>query len=203
MIPSSYAVVPSYGRECLGECLDALLPQAGRVFLVQTREFAPPVTGDNLTCLPWRGTDLNISEWWNLGLDAAAQDAAGQPHDVLIINDDAIAPPHLIASLSTAMRAGTAALAYPAVPGREWVTGWCFMLRGETGIRADPQFAWWYSDDDVCLQAKAAGGVARAYGCEVPNLYPGGHDQVMAAHTGADQALYNAKWDYETRSGTA
>ena len=102
------------------------------------------------------------------------------------------------------MRAGTAALAYPAIAGREWVTGWCFMLRGETGIRADPQFAWWYSDDDVCLQAKAAGGVARAYGCEVTHLHPGGHDQVMQAHTGADQELYNAKWDHATpERGTA
>ena len=72
MIPS-YAVVPSYGRECLKQCLEALLPQAGRVFLVQTQEFEPPATGPNLTCLPWRGTDLNISAWWNLGLDAAAQ----------------------------------------------------------------------------------------------------------------------------------
>ena len=201
MIPS-YAVVPSYGRECLGECLEALLPQVGRVFLVQTREFEPPVTAANLTCLPWAGGERNISAWWNLGLDAAGEDADG-PHDVLIINDDAIAPPHLIASLSMAMRAGTAALAYPAIPGREWITGWCFMLRGETGIRADPQFAWWYSDDDVCLQAKAAGGVARAYGCEVTHLHPGGHDQVMQAHTGADQELYDAKWDYATRSGTA
>ena len=201
MIPS-YAVVPSYGRECLGECLEALLPQVGRVFLVQTREFEPPVTAANLTCLPWAGGERNISAWWNLGLDAAGEDADG-PHDVLIINDDAIAPPHLIASLSMAMRAGTAALAYPAIPGREWITGWCFMLSGETGLRADPQFPWWYSDDDLCLQAKAAGGVARAHGCQVRHLYPGGHDQVMAAHTGADQELYNAKWDYATRSGTA
>lgn len=203
MIPT-YAVVPSYGRPCLKQCLDALLPQVDRVFLIQTQPFTPPVAAADLTCLPWSGAERNISAWWNLGLDAAAADAGGQPHDVLVINDDAIAPPHLTGALSAAMRAGTADLAYPAVPGREWITGWCFMLRGETGLRADPQFAWWYSDDDLCLQAKAAGGVARAYGCQVTHLYPGGHDQaVMAGRTVADQELYNAKWDYATRSGTA
>ena len=147
--------------------------------------------------------ELSIAEWWNLGLGAAAKAADGGAHDVMVVNDDVIAPPHLAASLSATMRAGPAAAAYPAVPGREWITGWCFMLRGEAGIRADPRFRWWYSDDDICLQAKAAGGVARAEGCEVTHLYPGGHDQVMAAHTSADQAVYNAKWDYATRSGTA
>ena len=46
MIPS-YAVVPSYGRACLKECLEALLPQVTRVFLVQTQEFPPPVAAAN------------------------------------------------------------------------------------------------------------------------------------------------------------
>ena len=94
MIPV-YAVVPSYGRESLEACLSTLLPQADLLFLVQTRPF--PVRAHPrlvvLGCDPAR--ELNISEWWNAGIDAAAAIAAGlrggicHPQwNVLVVNDD-------------------------------------------------------------------------------------------------------------------
>lgn len=197
MIPS-YAVVPSYGRECLLKCLDSLVDQVDLLFLVQTSEFAVRAH-PKLICLPWDSSrELNISEWWNLGIKAAAMTAGGRPEwDVLVVNDDVIAPPGLVAGLSSGLRVGTSALAYlpGQAPGRVTpITGWCFMIRGETGILADPQFRWWCGDDDIYLQARAKGGVRPVEGCGVAHLYPCGHDYLMRERIPLDIELFRKKW---------
>lgn len=205
----SYAVVPSYGRECVKQCLDSLVDQVDLLFLVQTRQFAirPHPKLIILPCDP--GRELNISEWWNMGIKAAAVAADGRramlgrdrerlhEWDVVVVNDDAIVLPGLVAGLSAGMRAGTADLAYPGLPsGRVTpITGWCFMLRGEAGIMADPQFRWWYGDNDIELQARAKGGAVAVPGCQVTHLSPGGHDDSMRAQIAADTELFHKKWD--------
>ena len=116
---------------------------------------------------------------------------------MLVANDDVIAPPHLAAALSAGMRETTADLAWPADHGGtrgSMVTGWCFMLRGESGIMADPQFHWWCGDDDIYLQAAHAGGVTQVEGCGVKHLHPGGHDRYMAARISVDTGLFRKKW---------
>jgi hypothetical protein len=193
-----YAVVPSYGRECLKECLNSLINQVDLLFLIQTRDFPVP-PHPRLACLPWDSSrELNISEWWNIGIKFAAVTANGRAEwDVLIVNDDVVAPPHLAAALSSGMREMKADLAWPpaaAGPRVGTVTGWCFMLRGESGIMADPQFHWWHGDDDIYLQALHAGGVTQVEGCQVRHLHPGGHDRQMAARTALDTEFFRKKW---------
>ncbi len=198
MIPA-YAVVPSDGRDCLLRCLDSLVDQVDSIFLVQTREFAIR-PHPKLICLPWDSSrELNIHEWWNMGIKAAAMTAGDRPEwNVLVVNDDIIAPPRLAFSLSCGMRAGPAALAYCSPPNGHNITpitGWCFMLRGEAGIMADTQFRWWYGDNDIELQARAKGGSAAVPGCQVAHLYPGGHDHLMPEQIRADTELFHKKWE--------
>lgn len=199
MIPV-YAVVPSYGRECLRECLNSLIGQVDLLFLIQTKQFPIP-PHPKLVCLPWDSSrELNIHEWWNMGIKAAAMTAGDRPEwNVLIVNDDVVAQPGLTASLSKALRAGTAVLSYlarqvPVPPEGLPITGWCFMLRGEAGIMADPQFRWWYGDTDIHLQAMGKGGVAIAEDCQVRHLHPGGHDRYMGPHIAADSGRFREKW---------
>jgi hypothetical protein len=91
------------------------------------------------------------------------------------------------------MRAGTSALAYCA-PANV-ITGWCFMLRGESGIMADPQFHWWWGDNDIELQAREKGGAVAVSGCQVRHLHPGGHDHHMSRRIAVDAELFRKKWD--------
>jgi len=205
VIPT-YAVVPSYGRECLRGCLNSLIGQVDLLFLIQTKAFPIP-PHPKLVCLPWdNGRELNISEWWNMGIKAAAVTAqAGScpEWNVLVANDDIIAPLDLAASLSKVLRAEQADLAYlrrpvagpaPLPPHEGPITGWCFMLRGESGIVADPQFCWWWGDIDIELQARHRNGVAIAEDCQVRHLHPGGHDRYMGPRISVDCERFREKW---------
>jgi hypothetical protein len=156
MIPV-YAVTPSDGRDCLRGCLDSLLPQVDLLFLVANAPF-PVDVHPKLVGLPWYGHERNIPAWWNTGLKAAAMTAraGGRTEwDVLVTNDDIVAPPGLVRELSEGLRSGQVDATVPwkdpawrgssVCPGRAdlaysysvarggHITGECFMLRGETG----------------------------------------------------------------------
>jgi hypothetical protein len=207
MIPV-YAVMPSGGRECHRQAVASLLPQVNELLLIQTADFQPP---PGVLAARWTG-DFSISQWWNLGIGLAAASYIREPaYDVLIVNDDIIARPGMAATLSAQMRATTAVLACPwrggGFPGPVklltrpgWdhdITGWCFMLRGETGLRCDEQFEWWYGDNDLDWTARLAGGSLRIAGCEPVHLYPDHQTQAspqLLARTLIDRKLFEAKW---------
>lgn len=217
MIPT-YAVLPSLGRECLTDCLESFLPQIDLLFLVRTEEYGiPEIADDRLQGRIVVIDDLirprNIQRWWNLGITAAEAQVRmlGQKEwNALVINDDVIAPPHLSAALSAAMRDTSAILAYPDPAGTRSVllttpsadtstriTGWCFMIRGESGLMADEQFEWWYGDNDIDWTARGRGGSLLVPGCAVRHLYPGGTTSASAeltARTHVDRRLFEAKW---------
>lgn len=193
----TYVVVPSAGRDCLAGCMMSLLPQADRLFLVKNGpKYDVPLYDPKVVALDRHHGPMNISWWWNAGIDRAKLAAwPAAEWNVLLVNDDIVAPPNLVQSLSDAMRSSKAALACPQLPGRgEWIMGWCFMLRGEAGLRADEQFRWWHGDDDLHQQALQAGGSVRVDGCVPLHLYPGGHDEAMVQVTNADTVRFRFKW---------
>ena len=113
MIPPTFAVIPTKNRpELLADCVESLDGQVHTVIVVDNGS-TPPVP-----LIPGLVSDLwiirhdeyppNISRLWNLGIDQAAKVAAvkGWPKwNVLVVNDDVVAPPMLVEALSAAMRA--------------------------------------------------------------------------------------------------
>lgn len=209
----TFAVVPSLGRECLAGCLESLLPQVDVLFLVRTAEFEVPAVdpqyADRLSFFDDFKSPKNISRWWNEGMTAATAYAKILGHvqyNVLVVNDDVVAPPHLAEALDAGLRGGHQAVKAVAPPGARpvlaypdnWppynratyhgtpggvqlstrISGWCFMLRGEAGIFADERFEWFYGDDDLDWTARARGGAVMVPGCAVEHLFP---NQLTAA----------------------
>jgi hypothetical protein len=215
----TYAVVPSLGRDCLTGCLESLLPQVDLLFLVRTEEYGIPEIADPLRGKIVAIDDLirpkNIQRWWNLGITAAESWARMKNQDewnVLVTNDDVIACPHLAETLDLEMRKTTAVLSYPdnfegdrwvfhTVPGPVAITtrisGWCWMIRGGSGLFADDRFEWWYGDDDLDWRARESGGSLMVPGCKVEHLSPGkltGESPELTARTHLDRRLFEDKW---------
>lgn len=124
---------------------------------------------------------------WNLGIMKAreyAQSWALTEWDVAIFNDDTEIPPGWMLVVSDTMRrmGGIAACSggkttqpikygpdeFPGTGNR--LAGWAFMLRGEQGLEADEDFAWWCGDDDLSMRARRNGGLVMVPGLEVPNF---------------------------------
>lgn len=195
----TFAVIASKDRRAMLTRLVAQLePQcAVRVFDNGYRK--PPAGATDAHGWP-------LHRMWNQGLDDAAEAVQG-PHNVLIVNDDVTVAPDLVARLEAALREGDFDM---AIPGDGQMTGWCFMLRGEAGLRLDEQFEWWYGDTD--LAKRCEGRIAAAPGAHAEH-----HDPMRStldnperlAQAKADEAKYAAKWgiDPETlwlaRNGAA
>lgn len=160
----------------------------------------------------------NISQLWNVGLDLAQYSHlySGGPgwgtFDVAVLNSDVIVPPGWMDALSSAMRSTTAVLAYPDQFGgqqqilhtraepvdlRQRITGYAYMLRGETGLRLDESMAWWYSDDSLDWTAREAGGALLVPGIPVQHLDPNGSTNArveLQKQAGRDRETFIAKW---------
>lgn len=211
----TWAVVPSNGRSYLRGCLDALAPQVDGIVIVANG--SDPMPFEEI-CLPAivisdLDSDMNISRWWNMGIDVVsgmmAQD--GQ-WNVLVVNDDVVVPHDFVSVLSSAMRSNTAAIAFPnqhdghrslwREPGPVnlfWrITGYCFMMRGELGLRLDESMAWWASDDDLDWRARTQGGSYLVPGCPVQHHAPNGtfldHPE-LHEQAARDMETFERKWD--------
>lgn len=157
----------------------------------------------------------NISHLWNLGLDYVTSQVHGSEVFVAVVNDDLRIPPFTLPGLADGLDDTGATIAFPDVhkllrPGQTDVrmksgpvnlftrmTGFCFMLRGSVGLRADEDFVWWYGDDDLEWRAAEQGGVARVGGLTVHHLSPNESvdtDVGLAEQTVSDRATFVAKW---------
>lgn len=117
-------------------------------------------------------TEQYISTWWNLGLNYVREFAEKREHEVFVVSSDNVGRPDSIAMLATFMRDNNLAMVGPnpwqdfarifriehARGCHDRVPGGCWMLAGESGLRVDEQFRWWYSDDDLEMQAREHSG---------------------------------------------
>lgn len=188
-----YAVIPTNGRECVTDCIDAILPQVDHVIAVCT---APRMRGmtswyDKIYKVYNEGP-LNISSWWNWGLDRVVislnEDFEEKPAkwDVAILNDDVIVPEGWFDAVAGKMRdmravaacsGGTAGMPVfhthsGPVSLDTRMQGFAFVLAGESGLRADEQFRWYCGDDDLGWRAAGQGGMVMVPGFHVNHLYP-------------------------------
>lgn len=213
------AVIPTRNRhDLLADCINSVVDQVDSVIVLDNLS-QPPIDPD-----PWRGKagvvsvpmdPPNISTLWNVGIalaDSQAHRAGAGRWDIAILNSDVTIPPNWVETLSTAMRSTTAVLAYPDQHGghqqilheesgpidlRQRITGYAYMLRGETGLRLDEDLAWWYGDDDLDWRAREAGGALLVPGIPVEHRCPNGsmyERPELQEQAGRDRATFNAKW---------
>lgn len=218
--PRTWAVVPSNGRPMLDDLIGSLKEQVYDVIVIANtwqRDGSPLVLETSAVGVVVEDgrEDRNISRWWNLGIDTAARHAewlGDAEWNVLVVNDDVVCPPGFVDTLAGRMRATTAVLAYPdqaggrteilhtqaaPVPLSQRITGYAFMLRGETGLRADESLVWWAGDDDLGLQAQAAGGALLVPGIPVQHRAPDVQTNAspeLTAQTCRDMDTFAAKW---------
>lgn len=217
--PHRAAVIPTRDRhDMLADCINSIVDQVDRVVIIDNLS-SPPIDPE-----PWHGKvgvvslpidPPNISTLWNVGIalaDAGAHAMQADRWDIAVLNSDVTVPASWIERLSTAMRATTAVLAYPDQHGgrqqilhtkagpidlRQRITGYAYMLRGETGLRLDESMAWWYSDDSLDWEARERGGALLVPGIPVEHRCPNGsmYDRPeLHTQAGRDRATFRAKW---------
>lgn len=215
--PFRVVVIPARDRhDLLTECVGSVVDQVDLVFVIDNQS-DPPIDVEQ-----WHGKvravrapmdPPNISALWNIGLalaDAARRDA--ERWDIAVLNSDVTVPPGWIDGLSTAMRSTTAVLAYPDQHGgarqilhtkaepidlRQRITGYAFMLRGETGQRFDEDLAWWYGDDSADWSARENGGALLVPGLAVEHRCPNGsmyERPELQQQAARDRETFRAKW---------
>lgn len=190
------AVIPSNGRACLADCVRAIEPQVDRVIIIDTGHtywLATPGIYRAKGC-----EELNISSWWNQGLDVAAKMAevnGEEEWDVAVLNDDVIVPPGWMQGVCSAMARGSAVAgcsgghdvvlrSAEAVPLDMRMQGFAFVLNGERGVRANENLHWYFTDDHIDWESRKAGGMSMVRGWPVEHLYPNGqltpelHEQI-------------------------
>lgn len=217
--PFRAAVIPTRDRhDLLADCINSVVDQVDRVIVIDNLS-DPPIEPE-----PWDGKvgvaalpidPPNISTLWNVGLalaDASARRAGAEAWDIAVLNSDVVLPTGWIGGLSVAMRSTPAVLAYPDQHGgqqqilhtratpidlRQRITGYAYLLRGETGLRLDEQLAWWYGDDDLDWRAREAGGALLVPGLAVEHRCPNGsmyERPELGEQAGRDRATFQAKW---------
>jgi len=166
----------------------------------------------------------NLSRLWNLGLDWAqrlrfVEHATGSDDTeewaVAILNDDVLLSPGLLQHLADELTAHDVDIAFPGSTGLPCyvnkgdpfpgvglrLRGWCFVVRGSSGLRADESLRWWCGDDD--LQAQAVENGRGTVSVRLSQKMDAGlwHKHPDESTTGAlreqtekDMATFVAKW---------
>jgi glycosyltransferase involved in cell wall biosynthesis len=213
-----YAVIVTHNRhELLRRCVDHMIHQVDFILIIDNAS-NPPVDEWEY---PGRAKVVfralqppNLSLFWNEGLRYVKELAGARQHiawDVAILNDDAAPPPGWFITVSDAMRkhgchagcsSGTGSVEHVQVHGPEAIpsvstrlTGWAFILRGESDLRADCTMQWWCGDDDLSMQARKMGGLVTVGGLPVPNdLADTTTVGVLAEQSAKDVQRFVDKW---------
>lgn len=196
----------------LRESLTYLGHMPARTVVVTT--LPEPIGPDDLdpcvTVLLSEEPGVNISRWWNLGLDYIARNGDG-PYEVLLMESDVRITRETVEVLTREMRARQLAMVgadwYGAAREqievcREAVTtpivnripGVCMLVAGELGLRFDPQFRWWYADDDFVWQHRVNGGTGLVRGQAIGHNGGTPLEGQLAQFAVEDAAKFQAKW---------
>jgi glycosyltransferase involved in cell wall biosynthesis len=168
----------------------------------------------------------NLSRLWNLGLQWAADRyreyydrpnklGLSDEYGVAVLNDDVLLSPGLLTTLAANLIRHDVDIAFPGPVGsKDFVnrelpfpgtalrmTGWCFMVRGSSGLRANENLRWWCGDDDLQAQAVTHGRGSVRVGLrdfEVAGLQHRYPDQsttgALREQADADMKMFVAEW---------
>lgn len=208
-----FAVIPSNGRDCLVDCVDAISPQVDQVIVIDTGNAQKVLAEHDPNIYRFLcETPSNISHWWNEGLQLAATFSSYGLADtwkVAILNDDAIVPPGWFDAVAAGMDARQAAagcsgqhdvtLRQPGpVPLDMRMQGFAFILAGEKKLRANEDLHWYFTDDYIDWESRKLGGMTMVNGWPVEHRHPNGQlSPELAALIPRDaerfQALYGMR----------
>lgn len=216
----TYAVVPTRDRrELLLGAVGSVAGQVDATLIIDHRSAEPLVSGDfwpgdRVVILRRHDDPVNLSRLWNVGLSwaaAMAETCGYETWDVVVLNDDVRVPYSWVKNLSTAMRSTTAVLASggdvtelllktePDDDIHHRLQGWAWVLRGESGLRVDEAFLWWFGDTDLDWQARQAGGTLLVPGDPVVHVDPNGHTERshdLRVQAGRDRVTFARKWGH-------
>lgn len=206
-------IIPTNGRDCVDRAVASLLHQVEHLLVLESGiEVSHREYPEKVTVLREPSGEINISKWWNYGLQWAqdkAQEAEAATWDVAIINDDVEVPPTWLCYIADDMRtlgcvaacSGGSSTA-PVIQRRPGVVGlfnrlqgFAFTVAGESGIRADENFRWYYSDDMLGIIAAQMGGMVMFPGCRVTHRYPNLQvSPAIHAMIAEDAAKFHNQW---------
>lgn len=223
----TYTVIPCPGSRIveLKNLLGALQLEKGSVILISTQGDSLPIMDRveypsilEVTWLPWNGY-REIAKWWNCGAERARAYATREwltEWNIFFPGSDVIGSRAGVERLAWALRSHDLSMVGPdwtdtAHPDTvavyrgpnshrsayERVPGACFMLRGEEGLRFDERYPWWYSDDDMEMQARCARGAGIVGGVDLQ--HPNDHmlDATQARQAVTSRELFIEKWGRE------
>lgn len=151
----------------------------------------------------------NLARFWNAMFERCGSFATvtNPRWDVAVLNDDSVVPAGWYDACATALRQHpTAVIAHtdPTTPqlltelhnvGGNRMCPHAFVIRGETGLRADESMMWWYFDSDLDQRARRAGGVLSVRGPRVINSQANTTTTgVLAEQAERDRKAFEAKW---------
>ncbi|MFS8096698.1 glycosyltransferase [Lentzea alba] len=208
----TFAVVPTHNRPAeLRQMLKSLGLPRDRVLVIDNAS-TPPVADVEAVVVRDEEQPPNLSRLWNIGLDWAHEQAAGEKYAVAVLNDDLVLPQGFMDAMVDALGRYGATIAYPDRSGRgtDWhnteqgpvlmanrMTGYAFVLDGTANLRADERLRWWYGDDDLEWQAQALGGTVLVGGVTIEHLHHNTSTEqnpVLRAQTEVDEQEFIAKW---------
>lgn len=212
----TWVVVPCSGAR-VGELLRLIdsieLPASRLVVVTTTADPVEVLAPAACVVLPWQG--MYISKWWNAGIDAVDQLRTTDSWHVFCPGSDVVGSPDSVARLIDTQRAYGLTMVGPSWYGHatddqpsiwrdhtvrsvtERVPGACFMLRGEDQLRCDETFRWWYTDDDLEMQARLRGGAGVVAGTGLVHEFDHELDAEQAQHAVEDRARFAIKWGRE------
>lgn len=150
----------------------------------EARKYATGITIDD--------DGLNISKWWNLGLDLAYSKGADM---VLVLNDDVVMPNNWLTPISKAIEQGASGASGERTSRNGKIAGFAFALNAKDGIRASEEFVWYHTDDFIQHACEEKHGFIIIKGLKVPNLYAFTSESMFLEQILKDRALYNAKYN--------
>lgn len=204
-----FAVIATNGRDCFGDSFRAISSQVDHVYVTETADGTHErmaAQGVKRDYVDYFTTHMNISRWWNRGLERADRRNWDDTWEVAIVNDDCIVPDGWMEAVCSGMRQRQAVagcsgahditLRVPEpVPLDMRMQGFAFVLAGEKQLRFDEQLTWWCGDDDMDWRSREAGGMSMIRGFPVQHLYPNGQmTPELHVQVAGDMQRFVDKW---------
>jgi hypothetical protein len=154
---------------------------------------------------------LNVSRWWNVGLDWISEHHEVGRYEVLCMHSDVRIEWSTLARLRSVLRGYNLAMvgadryrvAASAVETRYDLDAWsaehripgeCTLVAGELGLRFDEQFRWRYADNDFEWQHRKASGTGLVRGLTFECKPRQALSDERAEYAEIDHERFVAKW---------